>query len=187
MEVRWTIFDKIIAALRYSKVKRHINKDCILCDIGCGFNGAFLLLLSNKISRGIGFDRKVSENKWDNICLYTIENLEHGIPLNDQSVDCVTMIALLEHLNNPSAVLSEVYRILKPNGKLILTTPTPLAKPVLEFLAFKLNVISREEIEDHKCYYNKKMIRELFNRTGFKESNVELFQFGFNSLAVGYK
>lgn len=81
-------------------------------------------------------------------------DLDGGIPLPDQSVDCVTMLALLEHLNKPGAVLREVFRILKPGRKVILTTPAPYSKPLLEFLAFRLKLISAEEIMDHKHYFS---------------------------------
>lgn len=187
MEIRWTMLDKFIAFLRFSKIKGHIKKDAILCDIGCGFNGAFLLSQASNIKEGFGFDRKVAEYNGENIHLVAVENLELGVPLNDDTVNVTTLMALVEHLNNPKAVLKEVYRILKPGGEIVLTTPTPLAKPILEFLAFKLNIISRDEISDHKHYFTNSEIFELLHSIGFENIKIKNFQLGCNQIAFGEK
>lgn len=45
------------------------------------------------------------------------------LPMESNSVDCVLMTEVLEHLSQPSAVLKEVHRVLKPAGLLMGTTP----------------------------------------------------------------
>lgn len=65
-------------------------------------------------------------------------NLNDKILLDDNSVDIITSMAIIEHLNCPEQYLKEVHRILKPDGTLIMTVPSVYAKPVLEFLAYKL-------------------------------------------------
>lgn len=65
------------------------------------------------------------------------------------------MLAVIEHLSNPIAMLREIERLLVPNGILLLTAPSHAAKPVLEFLSYKLHIIDEREIRDHKRYYNK--------------------------------
>jgi SAM-dependent methyltransferase len=54
------------------------------------------------------------------------------LPIASQSVDLIICIQVLEHVCDPSAVISEMYRILRPGGTLLLTThgtmfyhPTP--------------------------------------------------------------
>ena len=80
-----------------------------------------------------------------------------------------------------------MYRILKPGGKLVLTTPAPCSKPLLEFLAFRLKIISAEEIMDLKHYFSNSEIKDILNNYGFSEVPIKNFQFGFNQLAVGTK
>ena len=46
--------------------------------------------------------------------------------------------------------------MLKPGGLLVLTVPSWRAKPVLEFLSFRLGIVSRAEIEDHKRYFDRR-------------------------------
>lgn len=187
MGVRWTLMDRLIADMRFAKVKPHLKENCILCDLGCGFDGAFLNSQATKIKKGYGFDKKVKNNMYDNIQLFGIDDLNNGVPLSDGTVDIVTMLALIEHLERPDKILMEAFRILKPQGKIILTAPSVYAKPVLEFMAFQLCVISAEEIRDHKQYYSNDQLALNLGKAGFKDIVVKNFMFGFNQIALGVK
>lgn len=46
-----------------------------------------------------------------------------GIPLEPASIDVVCVADLLEYVPNPSAVIEEIYRLLKPGGKVLAVTP----------------------------------------------------------------
>ncbi|MEM9953883.1 MAG: class I SAM-dependent methyltransferase [Chloroflexota bacterium] len=46
----------------------------------------------------------------------------HRMPFIDEQFDCVLAIEVLEHCHTPQQVIDECYRMLKPNGTLILTT-----------------------------------------------------------------
>ena len=59
------------------------------------------------------------------------------------------------HYDDKETFFAENFRVLKPGGILLLTTPSVFGKPVLEFLAF-VGLVSRQEIRDHKNYFNKK-------------------------------
>jgi SAM-dependent methyltransferase len=45
------------------------------------------------------------------------------LPFKDNLFDTVISIDVLEHVADPSKFISEIYRVLKPNGKVILSTP----------------------------------------------------------------
>ncbi len=47
----------------------------------------------------------------------------HDIPMIDQSVDAVWIQAVLEHVLSPEKVVSEIHRVLKPNGLVFSDTP----------------------------------------------------------------
>ncbi len=180
--------DKIFRWLRYKKVIKHIPKNSMVCDIGCGQKAHFLKEISSLIKSGIGFDDKV-ENYRDS--KYELKKLKisEEIPLEKESCDAVTMIAVLEHLSDPQIILNESFRVLKKDGKLILTTPVPLAKPFLEFLAFRLRLINKDDIKDHKNYFCTAEIKKILVESGFREENIKnyLFLFCFNNLIVAQK
>ena len=180
------LLEPILRRIRISKIKKYIPKNCILCDIGCGFNAKFLLNISDYISKGYGFDKKIDKKRINNIYIQNAE-IRDNIPLEDEYVDCVTLLAVFEHLNNPTKVLSECFRILKFGGVLILTTPSPFSKPILEFLSFKLKIVSPVEIADHKHYYSKEELVKILKGVGFKNIETHSFEFGLNNLAVAFK
>lgn len=176
--------DKLIAKLRLGKIIGWIDKDDIVLDFGCGSQGLFLNQVVARIKSGVGLDVGIEE--WVAGKLKFVNcKFEDKLPLESKFFDKVVMLAVLEHLEPKTAKLlfGELKRILKPEGKVILTTPTPLGKPVMEVLAF-FKIISVKEIRDHKKYYDKKSLLELATKTGFKINNYRLFQLGLNSVAV---
>lgn len=62
---------------------------------------------------------------WDYVGLdYTDVDFEVGkLPLEANSVDVATSLAVIEHLRDPENFLSEVFRCLKPGGLIYLSTP----------------------------------------------------------------
>ena len=56
-----------------------------------------------------------------------IVDLNDGLlPYADSSFDLVTFTEVAEHLENYRAIVREIYRVLKPNGVIIITTPNIL-------------------------------------------------------------
>jgi ubiquinone/menaquinone biosynthesis C-methylase UbiE len=180
------LLEPYLRKLRIGKIRRFIPKGGVLCDVGCGFNASFLRDISQSISKGYGFDRKIEDRSFGNIYIKNCD-IEDCIPLDNETVDCITMLAVLEHLTDSKKVLFESYRILRPSGVLILTTPSPVSKPLLEFLSFKLNIVSPDEIADHKHYYSKRELSDLLSCTGFKGITCCSFELGLNNIAIGFK
>ncbi len=180
------LLEPLLRKYRKNRVLSYIPDNCVLCDVGCGFNGDFLRSLSSKISLGIGIDKKVTPYH-DNKIKLLRDDIEKRLSLKSEMFDSVTMLAVLEHLDHPYSILKECYRILKPAGILILTTPTPLSKPLLEFLSFRLRIVSREEIADHKHYFSGREIMKILEEIGFKTIITKTFQFKLNNFVVAYK
>lgn len=184
---KWNILDKLIARVRYSKVNKYIKKNGVIVDVGCGQEGKFLLNHKNEIKNGYGLDFKIDDKVVDNIKFINNFKLK-SIPIKNNSVDVIFLNAVLEHLKNPRELLTNYLRLLKSQGLLVMTTPTPISKSILEFMAFKLHIINSKEIEEHVHYYSKKDIVKLIQSLK-KEHDIVLkeykkFEFGLNSLIV---
>ena len=76
-----------------------------------------------------------------------------------------------------------MFKHLKKGGKIILTTPTPQSKWLLESLA-SLHILDKQNIEEHKHYWNMKEIYDLAEMNGLRVEFYEKFQLGFNQFAI---
>lgn len=70
----------------------------------------------------VAMDLAVGDNGWDYSRLHVCADLE-AVPFGSASMDAVLNIQVLEHVADPAAVLKELYRVLKPGGRLLLTAP----------------------------------------------------------------
>ncbi len=183
------ILENFIRHLRYRAIKKYVQNDSKVLDLGCGYEGWLLLRISPIIKRGVGYDLSVSNKKTPNNIKLKKGRVDKKVQELKNSYDLVIALAVLEHTLSPERLVAEAFRTLKPGGKLIITTPPESAKPILEILAFKLGLLSKKEIEDHKQYFNKTSLKELLRHAGFKNRKTDLktFMFGFNLLAIASK
>lgn len=54
-----------------------------------------------------------------------LSDASRPLPIDDQQYDAVICLELLEHLMTPVALLSEIRRVLKPNGRTVVSVPNP--------------------------------------------------------------
>jgi|SRR3989344_1663508 len=123
---RWTLSS--LATERFDYVAREVRGKCL--DIGCGKHNRFINKFLNH--KGVGIDVYAYEGLTSkNI----IEDMTH-LPYKDGSFETVTFIANINHIPRPlrSKELAEAYRVLKPNGKIIVT----MGNPVAEWLVHKI-------------------------------------------------
>jgi len=105
----------------------HIKPCRKYVDIGCG-DGFNTLIIGQKLQcqevHGVDIDedRILSASKRGIITIKADINRER-LPLAENSADIVTALEVIEHLVNPDNMLQEIYRILKPGGYLVITTP----------------------------------------------------------------
>jgi len=181
---KFNILDIAIAYSRLSKIKKYFSKNDVVLDFGCGRQCFFLRNINVKKAIGLDYD---AENQTIGKNIKVIKYLfTKKLPFPNNSFTKITMLAVLEHLDlkRVEILFKEFKRILKKDGKIILTTPTPKSKPIMEFLANKLHIISKLEIKDHKKYYSKEDLEIIARKKGFSIEKYKTFQFGLNSLCV---
>jgi len=147
------MLDKFIWHMRITQIRRNLPRPVeTVADFGCGSSAPLLHTLLEKgvTKKAIGIDLNPDFSAETKTLSLFKANLNEPLPLKDNSLDAVLSLATLEHLDEPDLHLREIHRTLKPEGTLLLTTPSPRGKPVLEFLAYRLKIIDRREIEDHR-------------------------------------
>lgn len=71
---------------------------------------------------GKGDNHALQPGYWDISKIDIVSDIAH-MPIEDNSFDVVLCSEVLEHLPNPESAISELIRVLKPGGKIILTAP----------------------------------------------------------------
>jgi ubiquinone/menaquinone biosynthesis C-methylase UbiE len=177
--------EPILRRMRIAKVLPELGRfsDCRLLDVGCGWEARFLKSVEPYIASGVGIDFKAPNLESDKLKTITA-TLDNKLPFEDKSFDVVSLMAVLEHLEKPLDILYEIRRVLRPHGILIGTVPSKFAKPVLEFLSYRLGIVNEAEIRDHKQYFNKKDLAEIFSKAGFGNVRHRYFQFWMNNFFV---
>ena len=100
------MFYNLAKGLRNKKVLPYIKPEDNHLDIGCGDNW---LLDHTPAHRKMGITDHAE--RW-------------LLELIDGSFTKITLVAVLEHLEDPPAILRECLRLLSPRGQIIITAPT---------------------------------------------------------------
>jgi len=85
----------------------------LVLDVGCGYRP-----LANCVTaqRYIGLDYDPDQD-------VDVVGSALRLPFHDQSVDSALCTEVLEHVSDPALVLTELWRVLKPDGTLLITVP----------------------------------------------------------------
>jgi ubiquinone/menaquinone biosynthesis C-methylase UbiE len=152
-----------------------------ILDIGCGSYPFFLL--NTDFSTKHGLDKAMQEDYRRIMQSHDIILTNHDIeksnklPFDDEYFNIITMLAVFEHIEEETStkLLNDIYRILKPGGMYIMTTPSVWTDNLLKFMA-KLRLVSSVEIEEHKALYNHVKICSILEEANFSK---EKLRFGY--------
>jgi SAM-dependent methyltransferase len=105
-------------------------RDLDVLDIACGegYGAAYLAVVARSV---VGVDIDIASVRHA-AARYTAMNLSFRvgscthIPLPDNSVDLVVSFETIEHIDEQERFLSEISRVLRPDGRLIISAPNKL-------------------------------------------------------------
>jgi SAM-dependent methyltransferase len=136
-----------------------------ILEIGCG-RGLLLKALSHLGHECHGTERSelaaARAQRIVGIRIYT-QPLEQ-CPLRENSFDAVILWHVLEHLENPDAILRHLFRLMKPEGLLIIEVPnlSSLQSRLAGKYWFHL------DIERHLYHFSPKGMQKLLKSAGFQ-------------------
>lgn len=115
---------------------------------------------------------------YPDIQFYTIDvNSYPQQPFEDKFFNVVTMRAVVEHLDpvNLISLFQEAHRTMLPGGNVIITTPAAWSDGLLKWMA-RINLVSKEDIDEHVYPYTLQLLGWCFAKAGFA---MEKVRFGY--------
>jgi 2-polyprenyl-3-methyl-5-hydroxy-6-metoxy-1,4-benzoquinol methylase len=98
---------------------------------------------------------------------------EDAWPLSDASFDAVWAGEVIEHVADTAGWLSEVRRVLRPGGRLLVSTPAT-SRPMLVWLAVSRRAFAARmnPLGDHLRFYSAATLSGLLAKFGFEQISV---------------
>lgn len=134
-----------------------------LLDIGCA-TGLLLNHLKGKGWDGEGIEICAESAKYarEKFGITIHERPIEELALDSESFDVIHLAHLIEHVRDPKQTMDEIYRLLKPGGLMVLTTPN------VGGLAVQVHGRNwRSAFEQHLFLFSKKTISQLCRNSGF--------------------
>ena len=165
-------------ALRLRFLLEHVAPDQAVLDVGCGA-GEFSAALAAAGAAPIAVDvaREALRRAHERVPGLDARLWVAGepLPVGDNSVDVVWAGEVIEHVADVAPWLSELRRVLRPRGTLLLSTPHhgrgTLLRVALSRRAFAQRFDPRA---DHLRFFSPATLRELLDDLGFGVGEIRL-------------
>jgi len=137
----------------------------VILDLGCG-TGNYTLALNRLEIKAIGLDKSMEMLKIaiQKMSAPFVLGDASVLPFKNQSLDSILSITLFEFLTYPEKTLSEIYRVLRPKGEIIIGTMNTFSA---WFLFKRLKSIFKETAYRYARFYTINQLKILFKQAGF--------------------
>jgi SAM-dependent methyltransferase len=171
--------DRLLQRWRIAKALPWVRPGARLLDVGC-FDDSLLRRAAPRVEKAVGVDplaQPLTRGNTEILC-----GAVPGVPFPDASFDCITLLAVLEHIPDREAFARECFRLLSPGGRLVITVPRPAVDKILDVL-LALRLIDGMSLEEHDGF-DIERTRPIFEAAGLSLLRRRSFQLGLNCLFV---
>ena len=138
-----------------------------ILDIGCG-TGIISGMLKEQGWNVVGLDISFEGMKKYNRAglMGLISNIEYALPFKSSVFDAIWMSEVIEHIVHYKILLREIKRVLKPKGRLYLTTPNSV------FFGYRIMYLigkcpTQLQHPYHVRFFSPKYLRQILETNGF--------------------
>jgi 2-polyprenyl-3-methyl-5-hydroxy-6-metoxy-1,4-benzoquinol methylase len=159
-------------------LKPYLKNTHLILDIGCGVGTVdFYMASKGKKVTGIEISKKAVTIAKANAKLFKLDKKLEFITakfphkIQDKNYDLVIFSEVIEHLEDDQKVLHDIRQVLKPNGLLIITTPS-LHAPL-----YRMGMLDEFDKEvGHLRRYTKDELISLVKNNGYKIVSVTVHE-----------
>lgn len=153
----------------------YCNKNLTLLDFGCA-DGLFLRNLPAREKIGVEAN-PVARQRCDEISAKSMEKIELYASLSEvqsNRVDLVISNHCLEHVLDPFTTLKEIFRVLKPGGRLVLVVPFD------DYRSSKNRMWRAKDLDNHLYTWSPMNLGNLLQEVGFEVQKVNLHTYAWS-------
>jgi SAM-dependent methyltransferase len=175
-----------VGEARLAAALPHVPPRARVLDLGCGLTD-----LPGRFPEYVGCDRNpgvlaAQREKFPKRDFFEWDIGRGAAPTALQArapFEAILLLAVLEHVAEPAAVLARAAALLAPSGRVIVTTPHPLGRLPLEAGA-ALGLLSPHAQGEHESLLGRAALEEAGRAAGVSLVLYRRFLLGLNQLAV---
>ena len=150
----------IMLRFKFRVLAKHINKESLIVDFGCG-TGGFMSSLKKKKYNVVGVDsNKKARDKCFEKKLTTFKSIK-GFKEN---IDAITFWHSFEHVSNPNEILDQIINQSKNNLTVVIALPNYRSFDAKHYGAFW----AAYDVPRHRFHYSQIGIKKLMKSHGFE-------------------
>ncbi len=140
---------------------RAVGCDLRVLDVGCGAGNMMHHLTRYGEVQGVEIDPRPLKLAQQRGYDAKLADAGAGIPFGDAHFDLVSALDVIEHTPDDVAVLKECYRVLAPNGHLLVTVP-----------AFMFLWSHNDVLNAHQRRYTARQLKRALAAAGFRDQRI---------------
>lgn len=152
---------------RLALFRRYISASDRVLDYGCGTGALLAETVSPCGATGVGYDVSASAIRLARKLYPQLEWKEGAIPLPepDASFSAIMSSEVMEHVFETGELFAEFSRLLRPGGKLLLTTPYHgWLKDVVLLFSGRMDRHYHDPFSEHVRYYSRRTLAAVLTR-----------------------
>lgn len=188
--IKNNLLQRIWHARRFSKIREIVKPvDGAILDVGC-HGGTFTQKLLAKVGSKKIYGVDISQSA----ILLAKKRIPFGefkiadaasLPYEDSFFEAVFCLEMLEHVDNPIKVLSEIHRVLKRGGYAIILVPSD--NSMFKFIWFLWTLYFPVWRHAHVQSFKNSKLEKILKSLNFKKIDSQTFNLGMLKRVICYK
>lgn len=154
----------VLKLIQKFRLEEKESSSAHLLDIGCGTGGILAALQSLGTVWGIDSNKKAVDYASSKVPQATV--IQGSIPqdMPKQQFDIITLLDVLEHIEDDTGTLQRLKQALKPKGIAVITVP-----------AYQFLWTSHDDMNEHKRRYTVLELKEKIERSGLTVRKISYY------------
>jgi len=167
----------------YTKLSRYLSHGKKILDVGCGA-GAFLISANQRFAcSGVEISQYLADKARANGDFQIHVGNFQTLDFQDEKFDGITLISIIEHLDDPLGTIKKCYSLLNPGGVLLLKT--------VNYSCWNRLLVRDKwtglRPPDHVIYFSPSNLTTILKKVGFSNTKTSAWTFNDNMYCDAWK